>query len=503
MEAARTVLKDFGLSSQCIDDGTLEDCLEILATAGMDAGPFILEMLLIPDDHPKKDALLFSLQKVAAIGVDGEGEGESRAELAEPLSRSSQKPQKPPGPRLGTAIGQGLGQGQKQVQQWKQLDQFLGRSSSSVLVGTRVQLVQKHDQPTGRLTEGVVERVLTNSDRHPHGLKVMLRGGVVGRVKNVAASTTISASSSSYDPVSSSSSSSSALEKDYQYHPSPGLGIEFAIAGGGKKKNNRRGNKGRVKDINDATTTTSADSTCGSGGTTRSPTLFTCSEKTAVSVPAAVTGGGEGVKQEVLPPKAKGDDDSEWTPPVWACDDSGAGGAGAGTGTGARSETEEMEAISMAQSVLSSIPPEVVEYAYRVKCDREVEQTIDFFLDEVLSDGLMELLAMEAREWKTRIAREQADREVIKRNIVQRFDLQVALPKYDDKGKEMAKPAVPKLFTAPVSMGGGTTKTRFRDGVVVTQRGEKFVTEKKEEYDGGSRGKVMPKGKRGSGWVNG
>lgn len=51
--------------------------------------------------------------------------------------------------------------------------------------GTRVQVVQKQDQRTGRLTEGIVLKVLTGSATHPHGIKVCLESGVVGRVKAI------------------------------------------------------------------------------------------------------------------------------------------------------------------------------------------------------------------------------------------------------------------------------------------------------------------------------
>ena len=51
--------------------------------------------------------------------------------------------------------------------------------------GTRVSIVLKKDQGTGLLTEGVVKEILTNSSRHPHGIKVRLESGVVGRVKRV------------------------------------------------------------------------------------------------------------------------------------------------------------------------------------------------------------------------------------------------------------------------------------------------------------------------------
>ena len=58
-----------------------------------------------------------------------------------------------------------------------------GRKRSDIKSGHRVQVVQKHDQRSGRLTEGTVHTVLTRSATHPHGIKVRLVSGVVGRVK--------------------------------------------------------------------------------------------------------------------------------------------------------------------------------------------------------------------------------------------------------------------------------------------------------------------------------
>jgi len=60
-----------------------------------------------------------------------------------------------------------------------------GMNRSNIKAGTRVQVVQKQDQRTGKLTEGVVKDILTKSPTHPHGIKVRLTSGVVGRVKNV------------------------------------------------------------------------------------------------------------------------------------------------------------------------------------------------------------------------------------------------------------------------------------------------------------------------------
>jgi len=53
--------------------------------------------------------------------------------------------------------------------------------------GARVRIVEKQNQPTGALTEGTVARILTKSPAHPHGIKVMLQDGRVGRVKEIVA----------------------------------------------------------------------------------------------------------------------------------------------------------------------------------------------------------------------------------------------------------------------------------------------------------------------------
>ncbi|ABR49858.1 conserved hypothetical protein [Alkaliphilus metalliredigens QYMF] len=60
-----------------------------------------------------------------------------------------------------------------------------GTKRSNISKGTRVKVVQKQDQRSNQLTEGVVLKILTNSQTHPHGIKVMLEDGIVGRVKEV------------------------------------------------------------------------------------------------------------------------------------------------------------------------------------------------------------------------------------------------------------------------------------------------------------------------------
>lgn len=57
----------------------------------------------------------------------------------------------------------------------------------------RVRVVRKADQPTGALTEGIVRDLLTKSPTHPHGIKVRLEGGVVGRVKEILDDSDVSA----------------------------------------------------------------------------------------------------------------------------------------------------------------------------------------------------------------------------------------------------------------------------------------------------------------------
>ena len=60
-----------------------------------------------------------------------------------------------------------------------------GRERKDVRPGLTVDIVMKQDQRTGRLTRGVVKDVLTKSPQHPHGIKVRLETGEVGRVKEV------------------------------------------------------------------------------------------------------------------------------------------------------------------------------------------------------------------------------------------------------------------------------------------------------------------------------
>ncbi len=60
-----------------------------------------------------------------------------------------------------------------------------GKKRMNIRSGMRVAIVLKQDQDTGRLTDGVVRDILTKSATHPHGIKVRLMSGEVGRVKEI------------------------------------------------------------------------------------------------------------------------------------------------------------------------------------------------------------------------------------------------------------------------------------------------------------------------------
>jgi uncharacterized repeat protein (TIGR03833 family) len=60
-----------------------------------------------------------------------------------------------------------------------------GTERKNIKPGWRVAIVQKQDQPTGKLTEGIVAEILTSAAYHPWGIKVQLQSGEVGRVQEI------------------------------------------------------------------------------------------------------------------------------------------------------------------------------------------------------------------------------------------------------------------------------------------------------------------------------
>jgi uncharacterized repeat protein (TIGR03833 family) len=60
-----------------------------------------------------------------------------------------------------------------------------GKNRAHIKPGTKVMVIQKQDQVTGKITVGIVKDILTKSPSHPHGIKVRLESGIVGRVKEI------------------------------------------------------------------------------------------------------------------------------------------------------------------------------------------------------------------------------------------------------------------------------------------------------------------------------
>jgi len=61
----------------------------------------------------------------------------------------------------------------------------MGKQRNKIKVGLKVAIVQKQHQRSGTLTEGIVKDILTNAPTHPHGIKVRLESGEVGRIQNI------------------------------------------------------------------------------------------------------------------------------------------------------------------------------------------------------------------------------------------------------------------------------------------------------------------------------
>ncbi|MCH8914824.1 MAG: YwbE family protein [Thaumarchaeota archaeon] len=61
----------------------------------------------------------------------------------------------------------------------------MNATRDKINIGITVQIVQKQDQRIGKLTKGIVKRIFTLSNFHPHGIKVELENGKIGRVQNI------------------------------------------------------------------------------------------------------------------------------------------------------------------------------------------------------------------------------------------------------------------------------------------------------------------------------
>lgn len=114
-------------------------------------------------------------------------------------------------------------------------------------------------------------------------------------------------------------------------------------------------------------------------------------------------------------------------------------------------------------------------------------------------------LAGAQRAWEEAQQREQEQRrlealeqEKAKRRIAARFGLE-AVP----EGGGGAKRQTITAWGEPRGRAKGRAQQRYRDGAIVSTRGEKYVVEKTEEWNGGSKGKIYTKGKRGPGVIAG
>ncbi len=67
----------------------------------------------------------------------------------------------------------------------KESDDMNGKKRADIFSGAKVKIVLKKDQKSGKLTEGTVKDILTNSSSHPHGIKVRLLSGDIGRVQEI------------------------------------------------------------------------------------------------------------------------------------------------------------------------------------------------------------------------------------------------------------------------------------------------------------------------------
>lgn len=63
-----------------------------------------------------------------------------------------------------------------------------GNIRKNIIIGSEVRIIEKRNQISGKLSDGKVKRILTSSLNHPHGIKVMLTNGKIGRVKEIISS---------------------------------------------------------------------------------------------------------------------------------------------------------------------------------------------------------------------------------------------------------------------------------------------------------------------------
>ncbi len=164
---------------------------------------------------------------------------------------------------------------------------------------------------------------------------------------------------------------------------------------------------------------------------------------------------------------------------------------------------EEVHAVGMLAALLSLDDGDEAHRDYLLdmynSCGSNVEATADVLLGKTESDIQRGIDAREKRR-----GRENTPPSVdpdIKASIVSKYHLQAVSSRERASSSTRQRKKESEFMMKGVFDGKQKSAVRFRDGAVVTTKGEKYITEKKEEWDGGSKGRVKSKGKRGVGWV--
>ena len=184
----------------------------------------------------------------------------------------------------------------------------------------------------------------------------------------------------------------------------------------------------------------------------------------------------------------------------------GAGGGQASTGSANRDAplvTQIMETIDEDHPGLTMYVTEALAAFVLVHlARRNVDETISYLKHNCADeDGKQRLEGLREAHTRKTAEEEERRRSALKHHVLERFEEVEVLPKYDAKGQALdGKKKELVLFVNRAASDG--KHTRYRDGVPVVHDGAKFIVLKDphEDYDGGSRGKVKSKGKRGKGW---
>jgi len=164
---------------------------------------------------------------------------------------------------------------------------------------------------------------------------------------------------------------------------------------------------------------------------------------------------------------------------------------------------DEVNAVGMLASLLSLDDGEEAQRGYLLdmykSCGSDVDAAADVLLGKTESDIQR---ALEARRQRQGLENTPPSVDPdIKATIVSKYHLQAVSSRERGTSSTRQRRKENEFMMKGLLAGKQTSTVRFREGAVVTTKGEKYITEKKEEWDGGSRGRVKSKGKRGVGWA--